>query len=515
MEAATESTTLLALVAGVVLAVWVCFTPSHRGPLPPGPRPLPILGNMLQMPKKWPWYQFTEWSKQYGPIYSLALPGAHVVVLNTHELISEHLGKPQLSDRPQLTVVGELMGFNQSMLLLSEGPELRLHKKLALMALNTTAVRRFAEVQREAVHRCVVRLLDTQDYEKELRVAIVRSIVRMTYGFTVDSLEDPFVMATENSSVAVGEALVPGRFLADTIPILKHVPLWFPGAGFKRYALRVKEIFHGICRESVKLVNRDLASGTAKPSFMSHLLADRESGSVECDDVVVGSIGGTLYGGGVDTTNSTLLTLVLLLCRNSHVQDAVYEEIKRVVGRDRLPVIDDRENMPYLVAVIQEVLRYHPVSPLGIPRRAAQDCFISGYFIPKNSTVIPNAWAVTREDDNSGFPADEFHPERFLSPSPPHAPSSYVFGVGRRACMGQDVAQNFLFLAAGSLLAAFTIRPPLDSEDREVLPDPAWRNTLVTRPESFDCRFVPRNEALLRSLAVQIEEDGAHRNTLL
>lgn len=80
--------------------------------------------------------------------------------------------------------------------------------------------------------------------------------------------------------------------------------------------------------------------------------------------------------------------------------------------------------------------------------------------------------------------------------------------------MGQDVAENFLFLMISSLVAAYSIRPPLDSQGREVWPDPAWRNTSFTRPEPFDWRFVPRNEALLRSLAIQIDEDGADRNTL-
>ncbi|EJD42174.1 cytochrome P450 [Auricularia subglabra TFB-10046 SS5] len=402
MDSTTAS--ILALGTGVVvLVLWVSCTPARAqlGPLPPGPRPLPVVGNMFQMPGKRPWYQFTEWSKKYGPIFTLSLPGKRIIVLNTHALISENLGKLHFSDRPKFTVVGELMGFNQAsrcphstrspshiaslsqfLLLLSEGPELKLHKRLAAMALNTTAVRHFAEVQREAIHRCVVRVLNAQDHAKEFRVAVVRSIVRMTYGFTVDSLDDP-------------------------------------------------------------------DKGNAPPSFMANLLEGIENGSIErCDDDVIGSIGGTLYGGGVDTTNSTLLAFVLLACRHPHIQDIAFEELKRVVGMDRLPVIEDRENMPYVLALIQEVLRFHPIAPLG-------------FFIPKNSTIVPNAWAIARQEDGSGFPPDEFHPERFLSPSAPHAPGSYVFGVGRRACMGQDVAENFLFLMIASLLASFTIRPPL------------------------------------------------------
>ena len=74
------------------------------------------------------------------------------------------------------------------------------------------------------------------------------------------------------------------------------------------------------------------------------------------------------------------------------VQRKAQEEIDRVVGSDRLPNIRDREDLPYVNAIAKEVLRWHPVGPLGFPHLSTEEDVYEGYFIPKGSIVIPNIW---------------------------------------------------------------------------------------------------------------------------
>lgn len=80
------------------------------------------------------------------------------------------------------------------------------------------------------------------------------------------------------------------------------------------------------------------------------------------------------------------------MCLNPSVQDKAQEELDRVVGKDRLPGFDDRDNLPYIEAIWKETLRWNTVAPLSIPHAAQQDDEIQGYHIPKGAIIIPNTW---------------------------------------------------------------------------------------------------------------------------
>lgn len=119
-------------------------------------------------------------------------------------------------------------------------------------------------------------------------------------------------------------------------------------------------------------------------------------------------------------------------------------EIDRYVGSSRMPTFGDKHRLPYTDAFILELLRWRPPTPGGIPHAVIQDDIYDGYFIPKGSTVIANAWALTR--DESTFPdPDNFDPERWIN-HPDHALSSLGFGFGRRSCPGHWVARNSIFI---------------------------------------------------------------------
>ncbi|KAK7441011.1 hypothetical protein VKT23_016792 [Stygiomarasmius scandens] len=119
------------------------------------------------------------------------------------------------------------------------------------------------------------------------------------------------------------------------------------------------------------------------------------------------------------------------MAQNPDVQRKAQEEIDAVVGPEQLPTLSGRGRLPYVEAVIKEVLRWRPAVPLGIPRRVGSDDMYEGYRIPSDSIIISNVWAISR-DVNPKYPASEFIPERFLDENPLVDPASYVFGFGRR-----------------------------------------------------------------------------------
>lgn len=74
------------------------------------------------------------------------------------------------------------------------------------------------------------------------------------------------------------------------------------------------------------------------------------------------------------------------------VQKKAQEEIDRVIGKDRLPTLADRENLPYIEATVKEVLRWHPVAPMCLPHTCTEDDEINGYTIPEGAMVFANVW---------------------------------------------------------------------------------------------------------------------------
>ena len=101
--------------------------------------------------------------------------------------------------------------------------------------------------------------------------------------------------------------------------------------------------------------------------------------------------------------------------------------------------------------------------------------------------------------DPAMFPEpDTFRPERFLETHDPRLLDfDLPFGFGRRICVGLHLARASLFITVSRILWAFDILPAVDETGREVLPDVNnFTNGFNSRPVSFDCRLVPRNERI-------------------
>jgi len=184
------------------------------------------------------------------------------------------------------------------------------------------------------------------------------------------------------------------------------------------------------------------------------------------------------------------------------VQKRAQEEIDRVVGKDRLPTLEDRESLPYVDAIVKETLRWHPVAPMGIPHHSTEDDIVNGYFIPKGSMLFANIWHFTHDPEVHPDPL-EFKPERFLAEGghePEPDPHKFVFGFGRRACPGNLLADRTLYLTVAQSLAVFDVSKSADNVDCK----PDFQPGVVSHPAPYKNSVKPRSphhEKLIKSLA--------------
>jgi len=286
--------------------------------------------------------------------------------------------------------------------------------------------------------------------------------------------------------------------IVDFFPSLQYLPIWLPGAGFKRKAAEVKKIVQQMLDTPFEMVRNAMASGTASPCFTVALLEEvlRQGSLRKEDEDDIKSAAGVLYGAATDTTVVILSTFILAMLLHPEVYKKAQAEMDLVVGIERLPDFNDREALPYLECVIREVFRWNCPVPLGIPHRTIQHDQYRGYGIPANSMVIANIWAMTQ--DEGSYPKPEsFRPERFLEMDQQTLqqlePRNIVFGFGRRVCPGQQFADTSIWLAVASFVASINISKAIDKGGDPITPLAEFVPGFVSHPKDFKCAFTPRS----------------------
>ncbi|CAE6410773.1 unnamed protein product [Rhizoctonia solani] len=282
-------------------------------------------------------------------------------------------------------------------------------------------------------------------------------------------------------------------FLVNLIPWLQYVPEWLPGAGWKRIARDWREhkerTFSGI----YKWTKQRVIDGVDDYSIIASTLRETETWgwSEETVDDFAKHLGMVLYMGGTDTSVSALVTFVLAMVRFPDLQVKAQQEIDSVTGGNRLPTMKDQSKLPYVERLISEVLRWQPVSPLGVPHVAAREDVYHGYRIPKGAIMFGNLWAMSRDERIYTDP-ETFDPDRYLDSAVPVLPA---FGWGSRLCPGINLADSSLFIAISSILATFNISGPNGPDGTRVIPstEPS-SNSLVYHPKPFQCSLDPRSE---------------------
>jgi len=196
------------------------------------------------------------------------------------------------------------------------------------------------------------------------------------------------------------------------------------------------------------------------------------------------------------------------------VQRKAQEEIDRVVGQGRLPSFEDRENLPYIDAVVKEALRWHPVAPLGLPHVSTEDDIYKGYLIPKGAMLIAGIWGFLHDPKVFHDPMS-FKPERFLGENPEPDPHTMSFGFGRRICPGRVLADTSTYLTVAQCLAVFDIAKRVEN-GRTIETAAKFLPGIISHPDTFQVDIKPRSpeyEKLIRAVEVEHpwqESDSKH-----
>ncbi|CAO2650482.1 Nn.00g017740.m01.CDS01 [Neocucurbitaria sp. VM-36] len=468
--------------------------------MPPGPFPLPLVGSFFDIPKVKPWIAWEQWSKKYNnPMITLWNGHRPVIVCNDIWTISDLLDKRAsiYSSRPHFVVMGDMMNATESNQVCQVyGDTWRSHRRLMHSAVGSQAVRPFRRIQSNESKILTRDLMNDPDhFEMSIERYSCSVVSIIGWGRRIDRINDP-VAQTALAVMEGVDFVIPGLYIMEAIPLLAKLPRWlYPLPSiFLNASKHAQRYFAALTKEAV---------ASPKDNFAKRLVSAQEQYGIS--DAEISTLTANLIGGGVDTTSSSILTFILAMCVFQDVQIKAQEEIDQVIGHDRSPDWADEEKLPFVRALVNEVLRWRTVTILGgIPHAPIQDDVYRGYFIPKDTSITGNLWAIHRNPRDFPEP-DVFRPERFLNGLErpyPNKKGHNAFGWGRRQCSGQPLAEQGLFISIARLLWAFKILPGVDDKGNKVKLDIfAYTESENMRPEPFKARFIPRSEMIAQLIS--------------
>ncbi|KZS94045.1 cytochrome P450 [Sistotremastrum niveocremeum HHB9708] len=478
----------------------------ERLPFPPGPKGIPILGNALQLPLKAPWIKFKDWAAVHGDVFYLSMMGQHVVVLNSYESGLDLLHKRGAiySDRPGMALVRDHGGWKFSIVTEPYGDIFHLKRRYINQALNPSGTKKQYNMLNDNMRLFIQSLLQNPSkIQAYNRMYTGANIMMMTYGHQVTGEDDEYIRNADDAMITLEASGTIGAHPIDMWPILGSLPFSIWGKKFADHMVTMKKTTDLVSTLPYDNIKQKFFDGTAVPSMATSLLeenlnADKTINNEEC---INGSLA-IVYIAGADTTVASIDTFIIAMMLNPDVQREAQETIDELLQGERLPTWEDRESLPYVEAILKEVLRWKPVVPGGIPHRSIQDDEYNGQFIPKGTMMIFNVLAMMYNPKEFPDDPEGFNPRRFLKSdggkydlrTDVRDPADIAFGFGRRVCPGRHFADAWLWLSIATLLATFEISLELDAAGNPILPDLEYEVGLVSHPKPYKCLLKPRSQ---------------------
>nr|GMD49968.1 cytochrome P450 CYP736A12-like [Ipomoea batatas] len=380
------------------------------------------------------------------PTVVISSPAAAELILKTHDAV--------FASRPKFDVVENTTNGSKGVGFAPYGPQWRNNKKFLTQELLSPAkIESFAEMRKAEIEALVMSIRaaaegrEAVDLSSEVGKLIENVTYKMLFGCSNDndSRHDLKCIVEEIVSLE-------GAFnIADFIPILKPFDLQGLNKRIKALGKSIDKLFTEVINER----EQDTKKGIPKSNknIVDIMLSSQKSPSSSSHKLDFVSIKPLLFDmivGSVDTSFTWIEWTLAEIMRHPRVMKRLQEELEAKVGLSRMVEEKDLSDLEYLEMVIKESFRLHPVATLLIPHESMEDIELDGHFIPKNTRVSINCWAIGHDPNIWSDNVEEFVPERFMNKNIDLRGRDFhllPFGYGRRCVQWHA---NCNYIATGS-----------------------------------------------------------------
>ncbi|GAV99793.1 O-methylsterigmatocystin oxidoreductase [Lentinula edodes] len=377
--------------------------------------------------------------KEYGGL--IYVSSANALIINKAEVAIDLLEKRAriYSDRA-VTPIMKLCGADLNLALEPYSDRWRRDRRLFQQVFRQATISRFYPAQHSKINEFLRELLFAPDDFMDHTMALSQRLVYSAlYGLDI-SPGDSLAQKAQNAVGGIGKSLLSGSFPAlERFPFLRFMPSWFPGCGFQQVAEQCRKNIKEIDTVPFKLAVTNMENGTGTSPLAE--LAARKPTEIEA----IKAMGTVSYLAAADTTMSSISSFLLAMCLHPDVQNKGQEEIDSVIGKNRLPNLEDRRSLPYVEAI------YHPEK-----------------FLPER------------------FVDSKFGPFESIN-------NIYAFGFGRRVCAGRYMAENTVWLTVASVLATFTLSKAKDEQGSVVDVPGDYTDEFFCHPKPYRSTITPRS----------------------
>ncbi|XP_041898116.1 cytochrome P450 2J4-like isoform X2 [Corvus kubaryi] len=373
---------------------------------PPGPTPLPLLGNLVHLNFQFHRDLLMELAKTHGNMYTLWFGWVPVVILNGFEAV-----KDGMTTHPE-DVSGRLVSpFFRALakgkgIILASGRSWKQQRRFGIMTLRNLGMGKKGlehRVQEEASH-------------------LVELFVNLK-----------------------------GRPVDPSFPLFHSISNVICAVVFGYHFSDEDKTFHELIRATEQIFR-------FAGSFVHQ---SKEGAKPKYDEENLVYVINDLFLGGSETSSTTLYWGLLYMVVNPDIQEKVQKELDAVLGPSQLICYEDRRKLPYTNAVVHEIQRFSNIVFVGMPRVCVRNTTLLGFPVRKGTIVIPNIASVLYDPEQWETPR-QFNPGHFLDKEGNFIPREAFlpFSAGHRVCLGEHLARTELFIFFASLLRAFTFRLP-------------------------------------------------------
>ncbi|XP_037973711.2 cytochrome P450 18a1 [Plutella xylostella] len=467
--------------------------------LPPGPWGPPVVGYLPFVGVRHK--TFLELARSYGTLFSARLGNQLTVVLSDYRLIREAFRREEFTGRPSTPLMHTLDGLG---IINSEGRLWKsqrrfLHEKLREFGMTYMGNgKKIMEGRiKSEVHELIANLHAAEGAAIDANPLLALGVSNVICGITMSVRFSQGDARFERMNQLIEE----GMRLFGQIHYGEYVPLYnyLPGkAQVQVKVLKNREEMFEFYQQLIDEHRATLDVENARDLIDVYLIeiekAKTEGRAGELfegrdHELQIKQILGDLFSAGMETIKSSLLWMIVFMLRNPDVKRRVQEELDSVVGRERLPTIEDMPNLPYTETTILETLRMSSIVPLATTHSPTKDVNLNGYKIPAGSQVVPLINCVHMDPALWDEPA-RFNPARFIDETGKiRRPEFFMpFGVGRRMCLGDVLARMEMFMFFACVMHQFDV----SMEEGAAAPSLEGTVGATIAPEAFRVRFLSR-----------------------